>query len=77
MINMGKEMTVDEFIKLLSKSFTDEERKKVKILVGSDEELNTMYKNIEIGFPLDKSKKYAVIYGLSGREVNIDWLLPY
>ena len=70
MINMNKELTISELIKLLSKSFTEEEKKKVKIYIGSDEELNSVYKVFQIGFPIDKSKKYAIIYGLKGTELQ-------
>lgn len=70
MINMNKELTISELIELLSKSFTEEEKKKVKIYIGSDEELNSVYKVFQIGFPIDKSKKYAIIYGLKGTELQ-------
>ena len=56
MIDMNKEITISELIELLSKSFTEEEKKKVKIYIGSDEELNSVYKVFQIGFPIDKSK---------------------
>ena len=70
MIDMNKEITISELIELLSKSFTEEEKKKVKIYIGSDEELNSVYKVFQIGFPIDKSKKYAIIYGLKGTELQ-------
>lgn len=70
MINMNKELTISELIELLSKSFTEEEKKKVKIYIASDEELNSVYKVFQIGFPIDKNKKYAIIYGLKGTELQ-------
>lgn len=70
MIDMNKELTISELIEVLSKSFTEEEKKKVKIYIASDEELNSVYKVFQIGFPIDKSKKYAIIYGLKGTELQ-------
>ena len=70
MTNMNKEITISELIEILSKSFTEQEKKKVKIYVASDEELSTTYTAFDIEFPVYKSKKYAVIYGLSGSEMD-------
>jgi len=56
-------MKVKEIIKVLNGLEQDKE-----ILLGSDEELNSMFQNLEVNYLTDL-KKY-VIFGLSGSEVE-------
>jgi hypothetical protein len=56
-------MKVKELIAELSK-FNHE----AEILVSSDEELNTLYKGLEVAEIEDLEEKPVVIYGLSGTE---------
>ena len=76
---MKKEMTITDFINVLSKSFTKKERDALEICVGSDEGLTRIYKDIKI-LPITqislnkktKNKKYVVIYGVEGSEIAIN-----
>ncbi len=56
-------MKVKELIKELQKCEPEHE-----VLVSSDEELNTLYSNVEVA--LLEGETRVVIYGLSGSEVE-------
>lgn len=57
-------MRVKELIKILEKANPEAE-----LWLGSDEELNTLFANIQVSYLDDKF--HLVIYGLSGSEVEL------
>jgi len=45
-------------------------KQEAEVLVSSDEELNTLYKDFEVSTLIDDKINRVVIYGLSGSEVE-------
>ncbi len=61
-----KEMTIEEFISWLKENYTPEQRKKMKLYIASDEELNEIYRK----FYVDEEDGYIVLAGLTGSELE-------
>jgi intergrase/recombinase len=61
-----KEVTIEEFMTWLKAHYTPEQRKKLKLYIASDEELNEIFKK----FYVDEEDGYIVLAGLSGTELD-------
>jgi len=66
MAELYNEMTIEDFIKWVKAKYTPEQRKKLKLYVASDEELNEIYRK----FYVDEEDGYIVLAGLTGSELE-------
>ncbi len=66
MAELYNEMTIEDFIKWVKAKYTPEQRKKLKLYVASDEELNEIYRK----FYVDEEDDYIVLAGLTGSEIE-------
>lgn len=63
-----KGISLQRLIDCLERQFTAAERKKLKVYVSSDEELNNIYRDFYID--INKSEGYIALAGLDGTELN-------